>query len=69
MTLWLTIIGMGLITYAIRLSLLGIWERVELTAVTHRALKYVPIAVLSAIIVPEMVRPGGGWICRGETAV
>ncbi len=59
MTLWLTIIGMGIITYAIRLSLLGLWERVELTAVTHRALKYVPIAVLSAIIVPDMVLPGG----------
>lgn len=59
MILWLTIIGMGIITYAIRLSMLGLLERVELTAVTHRALKFVPIAVLSAIIVPEMVLPGG----------
>lgn len=59
MILWLAIIGMGLITYTIRLSLLGLLERVELTAVTHRALKYVPIAVLSAIIMPEMLLPGG----------
>ncbi|MCA9996731.1 MAG: AzlD domain-containing protein [Anaerolineales bacterium] len=59
MTLWLAVIGMGIITYVIRLSLLGIWERVELTAVTHRALKFVPIAVLSAILVPELVMPGG----------
>ncbi len=59
MILWLAIIGMGIITYVIRLSLLGVWERVELTAVTHRALKYVPIAVLSAIIMPEMLLPGG----------
>lgn len=59
MILWLTIIGMGVITYLIRLSLLGLWEGLELSAVYQRALKFVPIAVLSAIILPEMVQPGG----------
>ena len=57
--LWLTIFGMGVITYLIRLSLMGLWEGVEITAVWQRALKFVPIAVLSAIILPEMVQPGG----------
>ena len=57
--LWLTILGMGIITYLIRLSLMALWEGGEITAVWRRALKFVPIAVLSAIILPEMVQPGG----------
>lgn len=58
-TLWLTIIGMGLITYAIRLSLIVLWERVEISAVIRQALHFVPPAVLSAIIFPELLQPGG----------
>jgi branched-subunit amino acid transport protein len=57
--LWLTIIGMGLITYGIRLSLIVLLERVAVTAVVRRALRFVPPAVLSAIILPELLQPGG----------
>lgn len=58
MTLWLTIIAMGLVTYAIRLSLILLLGRVEVPAGLRRALRFVPLAVLSAIILPEMVLPG-----------
>ena len=57
--LWITIIGMGIITYAIRLSLMGLWDGLALPAILQQALKFVPIAVLSAIILPELVQPGG----------
>ena len=50
-------IGMGVITYVIRLSFLVMGDRLRLTAVTRRALNYVPIAVLSAIILPAMLQP------------
>ena len=59
MTLWLTILGMGLITYAIRLSFMVLGERGQVSAVFQRGLRYVPTAVLSAIILPELLQPGG----------
>jgi len=57
--LWLTIVGMGLVTYAIRLSVIALLGRVELPPNFQRALRFVPPAVLSAIIFPEILRPGG----------
>ncbi|MCP4424600.1 MAG: AzlD domain-containing protein [Chloroflexi bacterium] len=59
MNLWLIIIGMGLITYAIRLSLIVLLERVEITEAIRSALRFVPPAALSAIILPELLQPGG----------
>lgn len=50
----LTILGMGLITYAIRLSLFLLPERIGLPPWLLRGLRYVPAAVLSAIIFPEL---------------
>ena len=59
MNLWLIIIGMGVITYAIRLSMIVMSGQIQLSDQLQRALRYVPPAVLSAIILPEMVQPGG----------
>lgn len=59
MTLWLTVLGMGIITYAIRLSFVVLGERAQVSAVFQRGLKYVPTAVLSAIILPELLQPDG----------
>lgn len=59
MNIWLAIFGMGVITYAIRLSLIVLSERVTLSDPIQRALRFVPPAVLAAIIAPEMLRPGG----------
>ncbi len=57
----LAIVGMGVITYAIRLSLFLLPERVILPPWLLRALRYVPAAVLSAIIAPELLLPGGAF--------
>ena len=59
MNLWLIIIGMGVITYAIRLSMIVMSGQIQLGDHLQRALRFVPPAVLSAIILPEMVQPGG----------
>lgn len=59
MILWLSIIGMGLITFSIRLSLILLWERVYVPPAIQQALRFVPAAVLSAIILPELLQPGG----------
>lgn len=59
MNLWFLIIGMGLITYTIRLSMIVLLEKVEINSTIRQALRFVPPAVLSAIIFPELLQPGG----------
>ena len=59
MTVWLIIIGMGIVTYAIRLSLIVLLERINVPPLVQRALRFVPPAVFSAIILPEVLSPGG----------
>ena len=59
MNLWLIIIGMGLITYAIRLVMIVGSGTLVLNPRLRSALRFAPAAVLSAIILPEMFQPGG----------
>ena len=59
MEIWLTIIGMGIITYSIRFLPIALLEKLELGPNIRQALKYVPVAVLTAIIVPELFMPEG----------
>ena len=59
MITWLTILGMGLVTYAIRLSLIALLGRMDVPPLVRRGLRFVPPAVLSAIIFPELLRPSG----------
>ncbi len=59
LSLSLTILVMGLITYSIRLSLILLLDRLDIPPLVQRGLKYVPPAVLSAIIFPELFRPQG----------
>jgi branched-subunit amino acid transport protein len=58
-TLGLIVIAMGIVTYAIRLSLILLWGRVAVPPFVQRALPFVPPAVLSALIFPELLLPGG----------
>jgi branched-subunit amino acid transport protein len=59
MTLWVVIILMGVVTYGLRLSLIGLTGRWEVPPLVSRGLRFVPPAVLSAIVAPELVTPSG----------
>jgi branched-subunit amino acid transport protein len=59
MALGLIILGMGLVTYVIRVSPIVLMGRVRIPPVIQQELRFVPPAVLSAIIVPELLRPSG----------
>jgi branched-subunit amino acid transport protein len=59
MKLWWTILAAGIITYAIRLSFILVLERLKIPDWFSRGLRYVPPAVLSAIIVPELASWNG----------
>jgi len=54
MTLWLMLLIIGLITYAIRLSCIGLLGQKEMPALLLKALRFVPITVLPAIILPQL---------------
>ena len=49
--------GMAAVTFLIRYPVLAIVSRVELPEQAIRALRYVPVAVLTAIIVPGVAAP------------
>ncbi|GAB4479264.1 MAG: hypothetical protein Kow00124_24670 [Anaerolineae bacterium] len=59
MTPLLTILLMGLATFGIRASVMLLLRRGDLPPGLTRALRYVPPTVLSAIIFPELLAPGG----------
>lgn len=54
MITWLTIIAAGLLTYATRLSSIILYGRFEMPNQVERALRFVPVAVLTAIFFPEL---------------
>lgn len=60
-------VAAGLLTFGIRASFIVVWDRAVLPEWFRRALKHVPVAVFSAIIVPELLAVGseglvwGGW--------
>lgn len=59
MNIWLVIIIGGLITFGMRFSLIYLFGRFEVPETMRKALHYVPPAVLSAIIFPELLIRNG----------
>jgi branched chain amino acid efflux pump len=59
MNIWLVMILAGLLTFATRLSFILLLERVRVSEWFRRGLRFVPVAVLSAIILPELTSPNG----------
>jgi branched-subunit amino acid transport protein len=57
--LWVLLLAMGAVTFLIRLSAIGLLGGAEIPPLVRRALRFVPPAVLSAIIFPELLRPSG----------
>ena len=50
--LWVVILAVGAINYASRLSFIALFTRVTMPPLLARALRYVPPAMLMALIVP-----------------
>ena len=59
MNIWLVMLFGGLITFGMRFSLIYLFGRFEVPTAMRRALHYVPPAVLSAIIFPELFLRNG----------
>ncbi len=57
--LWLTIVGAGAVTFALRLSFIALLGRVEIPPFLKRTLRYVPAAVLTAVVIPLLFYQDG----------
>jgi branched-subunit amino acid transport protein len=63
--LWVVIVAVGALTYLSRLSFIALFARRDMPALVSRALRFVPAAMLAAIVVPAVVLGGSG----GEPAL
>ena len=59
LTLWLAILGAGAVTFVLRLSFIALLRRVEIPHFLGRALRFVPAAVLTAVIIPLLFHEDG----------
>lgn len=59
LALWLTIVGAGAVTFALRLSFIALLGRIEVPPFLGRALRFVPAAVLTAVVIPLLVYVDG----------
>ncbi len=59
MGLWLTIVVIGILTFGIRFSFIALSGAVQMPERLQRALQFVPVAALTAIIAPELLLPHG----------
>ena len=59
LSIWVAMLGMGLITLLLRSSFLLLPDQLHLPPLLRRALRYVPAAVLTAIYAPELLVKSG----------
>ncbi len=59
MNIWVIIFISGIITFLIRLSFIAAFGKLKVPPEVQSALKYVPPAVLSAIVLPDLLMHTG----------
>lgn len=59
MSIWMVLVLGGLLTYMTRLSFILLFGYLEISPLLRKALKFVPPAVLSALIFPELLLHNG----------
>lgn len=59
MNIWLVMLLGGLLTFGMRLSFIYLLARLDVPDVIWRALRFVPAAVLSALVMPALLMPAG----------
>ena len=55
----LLILLMAAVTYATRVGFLGVARQAELHPLLRRALEYVPVSILAALVFPAVLAPSG----------
>lgn len=60
--LWLILIAMGLVTFLLRYSFIGLYGKLNVPSWLEHALRFVPAAVLAALVAPALIAPQGEWL-------
>lgn len=60
MGLVLAVLCIGVATYTLRLSMIGLAGRVSLPARVERAMRFVPVAALTALVTPDLLGGASG---------
>jgi branched-subunit amino acid transport protein len=58
--LWITLIALGAISFAVRYFPMMLLERFPLPGL-QKVLKYVPAATLAGLVLPALIAPKGQW--------
>ena len=61
MNIWLIMLVGGVITFLIRFSFVYLFGKFHIPETVRKSLHYVPPAVLSAIVFPELLLVNGTW--------
>ena len=59
LTLWLTIVAAGVVTFSLRLSFIALLGRIGTPIFLARTLRFVPAAVLTAVLIPLLFYENG----------
>jgi branched-subunit amino acid transport protein len=62
LALWTVIVAVGALNYLSRLSFIALFARIEMPPLVARALRFVPAAMLTAIVVPAVVFRAPGTV-------
>ena len=66
-TWWIVILVVGSLNYLSRLSFIAVFAKVEMPPLVARALRFVPAAMLMAIVVPSVVFSSPGTLAFNYT--
>jgi branched-subunit amino acid transport protein len=64
---WIVIVVVGLLNYLSRLSFIAVFAKVQMPPLVARALRFVPAAMLMAIVVPAVVFSSPGTLAFSYT--
>ncbi|HRZ51794.1 MAG TPA: AzlD domain-containing protein [Candidatus Contendobacter sp.] len=59
MSIWLTMVLCGAVTFIIRLSFIAAEGKIAFPPGFRRLLPFVPVATLTALVIPELLMPQG----------
>lgn len=62
------IIGMMLVTFGVRYGVLAMSGRMQFSKRVEDALRFVPVAVLTALCTPILFKPEGSWLLTSENS-
>lgn len=60
--IWAVIIGMAVSNYVLRFVPIAVVSRLRLPQPVMRWLSFIPVSVMAALVIGEILRPSGQWL-------